>query len=207
MEKYKISKATMQRYPIYLKALRMLKAMGNDCVMSNELATLTHIKSTTIRRDFSMIGKLGKQGYGYDVDDLIKIFSEELKVHCDEKIILVGVGNMGRALLKYNNWDYVVGEIVACFDKNPNQDIGVDIPLYDIKDIVEKKPKDCRIAIVAISGDVQATVDLLSEAGIVGIIDMTRDHYIKPKDMFVRQIDIVSKIQELVFEADYKMKG
>lgn len=203
MEKYKISKATMQRYPIYLKALRMLEKDGVESVMSNELAEVTHIKSTTIRRDFSMIGKLGKQGFGYGVKELITIFSDELKIACDEKIVLIGVGNMGRALLKYNNWNFVVGEIVACFDQNVDIKLDVDIPLYDIKDFKEKKPKDCRLAIVAISENVQETVNLLSESGIVGIIDVTRDHYIKPKGLIVRQIDIVSKIQELVFEADY----
>ena len=63
-----ISKATLKRYPIYLKALRKLSDDGVKKVMSSDLAALVDIKSTTIRRDFSLIGQLGKQGYGYDVD-------------------------------------------------------------------------------------------------------------------------------------------
>ena len=79
--------------------------------------SLIHI-STTIRRDFSFLGNLGKQGYGYDVNKLIEIFNQQLGMDFDEKIILVGAGNMGRALMKYNKWDYVVGEIACAFDIN-----------------------------------------------------------------------------------------
>ena len=61
-------KATIQRYPIYLKALRRLQGENVSKIMSSELADIVGIAPTTIRRDFSLIGSLGKQGYGYDVD-------------------------------------------------------------------------------------------------------------------------------------------
>ena len=76
--------------------------------MSKTLADYVSIESTTIRRDFSFLGNLGKQGYGYDVNDLIQIFSDQLGVNFDEKIILIGAGNLGKALLNYNNWNHVV---------------------------------------------------------------------------------------------------
>jgi len=76
----KVPKATLQRYPVYLKALRKLKANGVDRIMSKELGKYVSIEPTTIRRDFSFLGTLGKQGYGYKVDDLIRIFSDELGV-------------------------------------------------------------------------------------------------------------------------------
>ena len=57
----------MQRYPVYLKALRKLKNQGIERIMSKELASVINIEPTTIRRDFSFLGNLGKQGYGYDV--------------------------------------------------------------------------------------------------------------------------------------------
>ena len=93
----KVPKATLQRYPVYLKALRKLKADGETKIMSRQLADYVSIESTTIRRDFSFLGSLGKQGYGYNVDDLIKIFSDELGVNFDEKIVLIGAGNLGKA--------------------------------------------------------------------------------------------------------------
>ena len=99
MSEKKVPKATLQRYPVYLKALRKLHADGINRIMSRELADYVSIESTTIRRDFSFLGNLGKQGYGYNVEDLISIFSNQLGVNFDEKIILVGAGNLGKALL------------------------------------------------------------------------------------------------------------
>lgn len=198
----KISKATMQRYPVYLKALRKLKSLGVDRIMSKELANYIDIQPTTIRRDFSLIGHLGKQGYGYSVDELIEIFSNKLGINFDEKIILVGAGNLGKALLKYNNWDNVIGEIVCAFDKKPECVGGISVPLYDIKDLKEKMPEGCRIAIVCISSDVQNTIDLLAESGIISIVDLTHEHFVVPKGVHVRCVDIVSTIIELVFETN-----
>ncbi|MGN1405347.1 MAG: redox-sensing transcriptional repressor Rex [Erysipelotrichaceae bacterium] len=195
----KISNATLHRYPIYLKALRKIKKDGKDKIMSNELAKYVNIKSTTIRRDFSLIGTLGKQGYGYNVNDLIDIFSKELGGEYNEKIILIGCGNFGKTILNYNHWSDVVGEIVCAFDKYPENVTNVSVPVYDIKDLKTYLPEGCKIAILAVSGDVQNTVDLLTSVGIKGILDMTHQHFIVPEGVIVKEIDIVSKIQELVF--------
>ena len=198
----KISSATLHRYPIYLKALRKIKKDGKEKIMSNELAKYVNIKSTTIRRDFSLIGTLGKQGYGYNVNDLIDIFSKELGGEYNEKIILIGCGNFGKTILNYNHWSDVVGEIVCAFDKFPEKVTNVSIPVYDIKDIKEHLPEGCKIAILAVSGDVQNTVDLLTSVGIKGILEMTHQHFIVPEGIIVKEIDIVSKIQELVFSTN-----
>ena len=195
----KISNATLHRYPIYLKALKKIQKDGKDKIMSNELAKYVNIKSTTIRRDFSLIGTLGKQGYGYNVNDLIDIFSKELGGEYNEKIILIGCGNFGKTILNYKNLSDVVGEIVCAFDKYPEKVSDVSIPVYDIKDLKTHLPEGCKIAILAISGDVQNTVDLLTSVGIKGILDMTHQHFIVPEGVIVKEIDIVSKIQELVF--------
>lgn len=202
MTNMKISRATQQRYPIYLKALRKIKEQGIVRIMSKELSEYVDIQPTTIRRDFSMIGSMGKQGYGYEVEHLIKIFSEELGVNYDEKIILIGVGNLGKALLNYNRWDNVVGNIECGFDISPENVKGVTIPVYHLDDIKTKKPSGCRIAIVSISKDIQNTINKLFDAGITGIVDLTQEHFIIPQGMSVRTVDIVSKIQELVFEAN-----
>ena len=199
------SKATLKRYPIYLKALKKIKAEGKERIMSNELSEYVNIKPTTIRRDFSLIGSLGKQGFGYSVDKLIETFSKELGGNFNEKIILVGVGNLGRALLHYNKWDDIVGEIVCAFDIDPEACCCKEnvIPIYDIHEIREKLPEGCRIALLCISDNkVQKTVDLLAEIGIKGIIDLTHVHYNVPKGVTVKSIDVISTIQELVFETN-----
>lgn len=197
-----VPKATLHRYPVYLKALRRLKAEGHDRIMSRELADTVGIESTTIRRDFSFLGNLGKQGYGYDIDYLIKVFSEQLGMNFDEKIILVGCGNLGKALLNYNQWNHVVGEIVCAFDLCPEKVQGANVPVYGLDELKEKKPEGCRIAILCISKDVQETVDLLIGNGITGIVSFAVDHFSVPSEVHVKQIDVVSSIQELVFQAN-----
>lgn len=201
----KVPQATLQRYPLYLKALRKLKSNGVDHIMSEDLGTYVSIKSTTIRRDFSFLGNLGKQGYGYDVDFLIEKFSNELGVGFDEKIILVGIGNLGRALLNYNNWNHVVGEIVCGFDIKP-ENIDVDIPVYNINELKDHIPQGCRIAILTISTNVQETVDKLVACGVNGIVNFTSEHFYVPKTVYVKSIDVVSSIQELVFETNAMSK-
>ena len=195
-----VPKATLQRYPVYLKALRKLKRNGIERIMSKELASVVNIEPTTIRRDFSFLGNLGKQGYGYDVNLLIDIFNQELGMDFDEKIILVGAGNMGRALMKYNRWDYVVGEITCAFDIDPSRrGETFGIPVYSMDELEDKIPEGCRIAILAISMNIQAT---LIACGIIGLIDFTHEHIQVPKGVVLKTVDVVSSIQELVFETN-----
>lgn len=201
--KLNVPKATMQRYPIYLKALRKLESMGVERILSRELSLFVDIESTTIRRDFSFIGSLGKQGYGYDVKSLIETFDQLLGVNYDEKIVLVGAGNLGRAILNYNRWNHVVGEIVCAFDIDPNKLGEVsDIPIYHMSQIAERMPEGCRIAILTISNNVQETVDKLVDIGIVGIVDFSSEHIQVPKHVALKNVDVVSTIQEIIFQTN-----
>lgn len=195
-----VPKATLQRYPVYLKALRKLQKNGVNRIMSKELSNFVGIEPTTIRRDFSFLGNLGKQGYGYNVDTLIDIFNSQLGGDFDEKIILVGAGNLGRALLNYNKWDYVVGEITCAFDTDPAK-VGnlFGVEVYHMDTLEENMPKGCRIAILTVSEDVQSTVDRLIRNGITGIVDFTHQHFQVPRGVVVKAVDVVSSIQELVF--------
>jgi len=202
-----VPKATLRRYPIYLKALRKLKNQGVNKIMSKELSEQVAIKPTTIRRDFSLIGQLGKQGYGYDVEKLIEVFSNELGMSFDEKIILVGAGNLGKALLNYNKWSYVVGEIVCAFDKYPEDISNLSVPIYSMDELKDKMPEGCRIAILCISTDIQNTVNLLINNGIKGIVDFTHEHFLTPSNVNVRSVDVVATVQELVFETNYLNEG
>lgn len=200
-----ISKATLKRYPVYLKALRKLDDDGVEKIMSSELSEYIDIKPTTIRRDFSLIGQLGKQGYGYDVKELIQIFSKELGEKYDEKMILIGVGRLGKAILNYNNWSHVAGEIVCAFDIVPekrSKEDKVNVPVYHIKDLSKKIPKGCEIAILCIPGGAQEIVDELYKLGIKGIVNFTREHFVLPEGMIKTDVDVVSTIQELVFEVN-----
>ena len=200
----KISKATMSRFPVYLKALRKMQHEGKETCLSSELFEITGIQDTTIRRDFTYLSKtdnFGRRGRGYDVKHLIDGLSEVLGLGLDEPIILIGVGNLGSAILKYNRWQYTVGQIVCAFDLDPNK-VGerFGVKLYNIEDLEEKFPENCKIAILAISQNVQETVDRLMDLGIKGIVDFTHTHFTVKPGVEVQTVDVVVAIQELAIK-------
>lgn len=206
-DKQRISRATMSRFPIYLKALRTMGQSGKESFLSSELAEVTHIQDTTIRRDFGFLPQetsLGKRGYGYSTQHIIDALSSVLGLGLDEPIILVGVGNLGSAILKYNRWKYTVGKIVCAYDRDQNK-IGeqFNVPIRDIEQLEETFPKDCKIAILCVSDDVQSVVDRLIALGVKGIVDFTHDHFIVPEGIEVQNVDVVVAIQEL----ELKMKA
>ena len=202
----KISNATMSRYPVYLKALRKMQHEGKENCLSSELSELTGILDTTIRRDFTYLSKtnnFGQRGKCYDVKHLIDVLSEVLGLGLDESIILIGVGNLGSAILKYNRWQYTVGKIVCGYDQDKNKEgERFGVKLYNIDDLEKTFPKDCKIAILAISENVQPTVDRLMDLGIRGIVDFTHTHFTVRPGVEVQQVDVVVAIQELVIKMD-----
>lgn len=200
----KISKATMSRFPVYLKALRKMQHEGKEVCLSSELFETTGIQDTTIRRDFTYLSKtdnFGRRGKGYDVKHLIDGLSEVLGLGLDEPIILIGIGNLGSAILKYNRWQYTVGQIVCGYDQDKNKEgERFGVKLYSIDDLERTFPDGCKIAILAISNDVQETVNRLISLGIKGIVDFTHSHFTVPSDVEVQPVDVVVAIQELVIK-------
>ena len=203
-KKVKISKATMARYPIYLKALRKMQHQGKEMFLSSELYEATGIQDTTIRRDFTYLSDsetLGRRGKGYDVRKLIDSFNQVLGFGLDEPIIIVGVGNLGQAILKYNRWHYTVGQIVCGFDKDQNKEGEMfGVKMYTIDELESRFPKNCKIAILAISENVQETVDRLMDLGVRGIVDFTHEHFTVRPGVEVQTVDVVVAIQELVIK-------
>lgn len=207
MEKV-ISKATMSRFPTYLKALRQMALEGKKNVLSSELYEVTGIQDTTIRRDLTYLSKdenFGKPGKGYSVKHLIDGLSEVLGVGLKSPIILIGVGNLGSAILKYNRWQYTVGKIVGCYDMDRNKEgelFGVKV--HHIDDLEKTFPADCEIAILAISENIQETVDRLMDLGVKGIVDFTHSHFTVREGIEVKPVDVVAAIQELALKIHSK---
>lgn len=105
---------------------------------------MIQIPSATIRRDFSHFGELGRSGYGYDVPYLIEVFSNILNTEIEKRIALIGVGNLGKALVNNNFRRNANLNIVAAFDSNPEvigtkvNDIKVN-DISEIKEVIKKK--------------------------------------------------------------------
>ena len=115
----------------------------------------------------------------------------------------LGVRARIKAILNYNNWNHVAGEIVCAFDLKPekrNQEQQVNVPVYHISQLKEKFPKGCEIAILCIPSGAQEIVNELHELGVKGIVNFTREHFVLPEGMIKSDVDVVSTIEELVFE-------
>lgn len=198
-----IPKATSKRLPLYLRYLKMLKENGVLRIKSREFSEMTQIPSATIRRDFSHLGELGRSGYGYDVPYLIEVFCQILNTKEEKKIVLVGCGNLGRALLNNNFRRNENLNIVAAFDCNPElvgekiNDIKI-LPLKQLKETVTKK--DITVAISTVpSHDAQSAVDAIVEAGITAILNFAPDRVKVPSEVNVQYIDLTTELQTLIY--------
>lgn len=208
MAKQKIPRATARRLPLYHRYLSFLHDEGTQRISSAELSDILKVDSATIRRDFSYFGTLGKRGYGYDVEKLMKFFSKQLRQDQLTHIVLVGVGSLGNALLNYNFQGKNNIRINEAFDINEEL-IGTqhnDIPIYSVDQLEEHLEKTTyEIAILAVPGsEAQGIADRLVEAGIKGIMNFTPVRLNVPNDVLVQTVDLTNELQSLVYFIQYR---
>ena len=117
--KQEVSKAVIQRLPRYYRNICELKAEGVQRISSRALAERMGLTASQIRQDFNCFGGFGQQGYGYNVDKLLDELGAILGLRAGRTAILIGAGNLGRALL--NNFDFAASgfELLCAFDANP----------------------------------------------------------------------------------------
>lgn len=205
-----VPKATAKRLPIYYRYLRFLHDAGKDRISSTELSEAVKVDSATIRRDFSYFGALGKRGYGYDVEDLMNFFSKTLKQDRLTNVALIGVGNLGHALLNYNFHQSNNMRISAAFDIN-EEIIGTilsGVPVYPMSEMVEQlKVQQIEVVILTVPTEVaQDTANTLAEAGVKGIMNFTPIRISVPNDMRVQNVDLANELQTLIYFLDHYKK-
>ncbi|AMB94240.1 redox-sensing transcriptional repressor Rex [Aerococcus sp. HMSC23C02] len=199
----KIPKATAKRLSIYYRCLKNFKAMGMDRVSSEQISDAVKVDSATIRRDFSYFGTLGKRGYGYEIDHLIEFFSRLLSQDQLTMVALIGVGNLGNALISYNFKQSNNVHINAAFDIDPEKvgKIHEGVPIYSMDEIVDQlEARQIDIVILAVpSHAAQSVVPQLEEAGVKGILNFSASRLNVPKDMFVQTVDLANELQTLIY--------
>ena len=198
-----IPHTTKDRYPQYIRVLRSFKSRGKLNVTSHDIAKEMNIGDTSVRRDLSFLGKLGRQGLGYDVDFLLGRFINEVVPNEREDIVLCGLGNMGKALVKYNGFVDKTGEIVAIFEANEDL-IGEfeGIPVYHISEISRKLPQEAKIAIMAVPKEVVNDVaTTLMQKGIKTFINFSDGDIRTRSKVVVKKFDLVSMIQEAIYSS------
>src|SRR5450755_4228984 len=114
-----IPEATIARLPVYLRVLYGLAERGIGTVSSEELASAAGVNSAKLRKDLSHLGSYGTRGVGYDVDYLVYQVSRELGLTQDWPVVIVGAGNLGRALANYGGFATRGFRVAALLDSDP----------------------------------------------------------------------------------------
>lgn len=199
----KIPRATLKRLPLYYRFVNTLKTKGIDRVNSKTISEALNIESATIRRDFSYFGELGKKGYGYNIDSLLEFFKSELSDSEDIHIAIVGVGNLGRALLTYNFSIHDEMTITEAFDIDKEivgQQVG-EVKVHHINELQQVlETQDINVVILTTPEKVaQSVVDQLVEANVKGILNFTPARVDVPNTVQVHHIDLGIELQSLLF--------
>lgn len=177
MKRANVSNNVIRRLPRYLRRLDDLASKGEERISSDKLGSQMGLTPSQIRQDFSCFGKLGQQGYGYNVESLRTEIGQILGTYRGYSAILVGAGNLGTALIR--NFDFIIEgySFLGAFDINPEV-IGTDIdgfPVYDVKELsnfVREHKVD--IAVLTVPRPVaQELTDNLVAAGIRAIWNFT----------------------------------
>ena len=211
MTSQNIPKATAKRLPIYYRYLNMLSDSGKKRVSSNELAEAVKVDSATIRRDFSYFGALGKRGYGYDVENLLEFFKKTLNQDKLTNVALIGVGNLGHALLNFNFHKSNNVRINAAFDINEEitGTIQSGVPIYPMEDIKEQlKIQQIESVILTVPANVaQGVTNDLIEVGVKGILNFTPLRISVPESVLVQNVDLTNELQTLIYFLDLEKQS
>lgn len=199
--KQKIPQATAKRLPLYYRILNHLSYQGKTRVSSQELSEAVKVDSATIRRDFSYFGALGKKGYGYNVEYLLEFFKQTLDQDELTEVALIGVGNLGTALLNYNFLRNNNTKIVMAFERSQGK-IGSKVggvPIYHIDELPERL-KNIQVAILTVPAtEAQEMTNRLVDSGITGILNFTPARLSVPSHVRTHHIDLSVELQSLVY--------
>ncbi|GGH83373.1 redox-sensing transcriptional repressor [Pullulanibacillus pueri] len=202
MAQEKIPQATAKRLPLYYRVLQHLSESGKQRISSSELSEVVKIDSATIRRDFSHFGALGKKGYGYHVERLLSFLRNTLNQDELTKVMLIGVGNLGTALLNYNFLKNNNIKIVKAYDTNAHK-VGTMIgetSIHHIDQLATDDNHDISVAILTVPAEAaQSVAETLVSGGVNGILNFTPVRLSLPKDIRVHHIDLAVELQTLVY--------
>jgi redox-sensing transcriptional repressor len=182
--------------------LQRLKANDIRTVSSEALAKAARVKSTQLRKDLTYFGQFGTRGLGYDVEQLSKMISDLLGTTSLQPVILIGVGNLGLALLTYRGFEQEGFEIVAAFDNDiARKRDRANVPIYPmdkIEEIVRKH--NVRMAIITVpAAAAQEVTNRLVEAGISGVLNFAPIVLHVPDDVMVNNVNLAIELENLSY--------
>ena len=198
-----IPRKAVYRLSVYFRGLQRLKSNGIQTVSSEALAKASGVKPTQLRKDLAYFGQFGTRGLGYDVAELEKMISDLLGAASLRPVILVGVGNLGLALLSYRGFEKEGFEIVAAFDLAPSRRRGKNIPMpvYGM-DLLAPfiRERNIKMAIVTVvTSAAQEVVNLLVASGITGILNFAPLVLDVPEHVVVNNVNLAIELENLSY--------
>ena len=200
-----IPNETIGRLFPYLRALMCLVKEGTKTVSSFRLSEVCHINPAIIRKDFSYFGELGTRGVGYDVNNLIDKIRNILNLDPAKKVVLIGVGNIGKALLSYSDFELEGIKIVMAFDNQPKL-IGRKINNVTIEDVanLEKRIKSNKIqlGILAVPESAAPVIARrMAKCGVTAILSFAPCQLAMPHNIKVTCVDLTTEMARLVYHS------
>ena len=194
------------RLPVYLRALQRLSDKGIQTTSSQELGEIVGISAAQIRKDISQFGEFGKQGTGYSIPFLIERLRDILKVDQVWEVVIVGMGDIGHALARYNGFANRGFHINMVFDNDPAK-IGQKVGEYEIFDtatLIEKlKQNKIKIAMLTVpAASAQEMTDQLVKAGVKAILNYAPISLNVPRSVHVQYTDPVTHLQRMTYYLD-----
>lgn len=197
-----LSRATVSRLPRYLRLLDDVRE-SQTTISSGELADAAGVNPANVRRDLSDLGFQGTRGVGYSVADLRSRIKKELGIEGRRKVAIVGAGNLGTALARYNGLSQRGFDVVAIYDVDPKR-IGSDVGELPVSD-ASRIQAECRdglfdMAILAVPASAaQKVADQLVAAGVSSILNFAPVRVSVPEQVPVRQVDLSTELQILSY--------
>ena len=204
-QEHEIPEIVIIRLPLYVRTLNELKLLNQTTVSSQHLGNLLQTTPAQIRKDFSHFGKFGKQGRGYNIDYLLDELRKILNLNQKWNTCVVGIGNLGQAVINYQGFKNEGYLIKAAFDISlPSRIDNKDIVIKTISDMKNTiKELNIKIAIVTVPApDAQGVIDRLVESDIKAILNYTPTKPVLPKNIVCRNIDPVLSLQSMSYYLD-----
>ncbi len=198
-----ISQAVIKRLPRYMRFLSEIQAEGIDRISSKELSERMHVTASQIRQDLNQFGGFGQQGYGYNVSKLIVEIGKILGLDKPHNLIVVGAGNLGRALAGYSNFESRGLYIRALFDAAPENTVKDvrGLPVYGMDALPGYlATHNIDIAVLTIPKDnVRAVAYRLYELGIRGFWNFAHIDLALPEDAVAQNVHLSESLMQLTY--------
>ena len=196
------NKSCIIRLSRYKNSLYRLRALGFVKVFSDNLADAIGVLPSQVRKDFSLFGISGNKRGGYQVDILIEKLNTILGKEQTQEVIVVGLGNIGNALMKYKGFEKEGIKISACFDIDPTKyHRGVAIPvlpLEEMKDFVRNK--HIKIGVIAVPDiAAQSVLDMMLACGIKGVLNFAPLRLRAAEDIVVNNVNLEIELENVIY--------